>query len=88
MEGSTEIMTYAELQAFLTANDATIDGGHQGAGKFRDLEVSVGRDYAFLLALKGALHEHKVSSNITNVTNPDHPDRGKLYLEIPSFWCE
>lgn len=81
-------MNYAELTEFLAANDAVIDGSRQGAGKFKDLEVSCGRDYSFLLALKGALHERRVASNIRSVTNPDHPQRGKLYLELPSFWCE
>lgn len=81
-------MNYAELKEFLAANDATLDGYHEGAGKFRDLEVSVGRDYAFLLSLKGSLKERNVASKIVSVTNPDHPQRGKLYLELPSFWCE
>jgi len=68
-----------------------IDGIRQGVAKFRDLEIGIGASHDVLNQVRSELIASGLSDNmmrITNVSNPEHPQFRKPYLEIVSFWWE
>jgi hypothetical protein len=75
------------LLTILDAHGLKIDGYREGVGSFRDLEIGVGAPFKALQALKAELLQAGGGIvNITNVTNSEHPDFPKMYLEVGSFW--
>jgi hypothetical protein len=79
-------MTTVELKAMLASHQVAIDGARGSVGKFRDLEVGVGAPLETLAAVHRELKAAGVNASIVRVTNPDHPDHGKPYVEVPSWW--
>lgn len=79
-------MTKSELHALLDRLGATLDVVHGSIGHFRDLEIGVGASVATLFIVKAELRLAGVGSLFRIVRNEDHPDYGKPYLEVPSFW--
>ena len=80
-------MTVSELQAVLDKHGLKIDGWRGGAGKFRDLEIGVGAAAPLLAAIAAELGGN-VSARVTSVSNADHADYGKRYVEVSSFWWD
>ena len=82
-------MDRAKLDAFLAARGYTVQGDHDGAGKFKDLYIGIGRAVVSLCRLRDELKAAGIPDVIvTQVTNPDHADHGKSMVEIRSYWNE
>lgn len=93
-------ITAEQLETIVATHGLKIDEWRCGAGKFRDLSIGTGAPFKQLNAL--ALELKKIPGVTTSdgatspalimhfdrVTNDEHPDFGKLYLEIESFWWE
>ncbi len=83
-------MTDAEANKFvrqcLTDLELTYDVRTHYICKFCTLEVGTGAEWsklqAFCLRLKGA----GIGCKLTSVTNSEHKDYGKTYVEVESFW--
>jgi len=85
-------MNLEQLKAMAKKHGLEVDPGHAGAGKFRDVEVGMGADYpqlnAFIADYKKAEPVAARMVALRHVTNTDHPQLGKPYIEIGSFWYE
>ncbi len=65
-----------------------ITAGRENAG-FRTFEAGTGVDYNTLRMAKNAIDVIFGKSNfnsIDTVNNPSHPQYGKFYLNVESFW--
>jgi hypothetical protein len=80
----------ASLQRLVEQHQMTIDGCREGAGKFRDLEIGIGKTYKELAALKTAIFNEAsyLQVQITHVSNEGHKHFGKCFIVIHSFWYE
>jgi hypothetical protein len=84
-------MTKETLEAILAKHGMKVDDSRGGAGKFRDLYIGTGQPIEKLVALWKELCAADGCfglTKITTVTNKEHPDHGKLMLEVGSFWWE
>lgn len=81
-------MSREQLEAILAEYGLKVDGGHTGAGKFRDLYIGIGASRELLNTAMERLKREGMHCFISRVDNPEHPDYPKPFLEIPSFWDE
>jgi hypothetical protein len=74
----------------LARHGLQIDGHQGGAGKFRDLYVGIGADYAKLTAFRTEFVATgtPMACMFTSVNVPTHPQYGKPMLEIKSYWWD
>lgn len=82
-------LTKAIVEQIAKENNLQIDF-HAGAGKFRDVYLGIGASYEVLTKLKKELATkyNDTYTKISRVTNSEHPDYPKPFLELPSFWWE
>ena len=82
-------MNREQLDGLLTKHGIKQDGARRHGGKFCTLEIGTGCDYVALQALKNDLVANGACSvSLTRVSNDQHPQYGKPYIEIDSFWDE
>lgn len=81
-------MDMVQLRELMIRHGLKIDGLHAGAGRFRDLEIGVGALPRTLAAFAADVRAAGHTATVTRVTNHEHPDFAKAYVEIPSFWYE
>ncbi len=81
-------MTSEELQAIVAKHELHIDGWHAGAGRFRDVYVGTGASRERLSALRLELQGlgFKGSVKLSVVDVKEHPEYGRAFLEIASFY--
>jgi hypothetical protein len=77
-------MTVREMEALIAHHGLTLALKRQGAGEFVDLECTGPESQ--LLAFCGALKREHYLCSVQRVNNPDHPDHGKPYALVESFW--
>ncbi len=81
-------MNIQELETTLKAHGLSIDSWQGGAGQFRDLHIGTGQPYWKLEGAAQALRADGLDATMTQVTNDQHADFGKPYVEVKSFWWE
>lgn len=83
-------MTKDQLVATLANLGYEIDDFQGGAGNFRDIFVGTGRPTPFLWVLRNVLKQKGCDCDmqLDFVDVPSHPDFGKAFLRIKSFWWE
>lgn len=81
-------MRVFHLKQILDAHDMKIDDYRQGAGKFRDLYIGIGKPYETLRKVMRVLGDSGMKSNmiIGHTNNPQHKEAGKPMLEVLSYW--
>jgi hypothetical protein len=80
------MLTKAQLEQLLDLLGLKVDGMHEGAGAFRDLEIGCGASSELLRGLSMILHALGHEAALTHVTNTEHPEYGTPYLSVKSFW--
>lgn len=81
-----EVATPADLAALADCYGLGLNDWRGGAGKFRDVCIGTGAAYHPLMGFVGACKAAGLLCRLQQVNVPDHPDCGKVYAEVSSFW--
>lgn len=81
-----ELGTPADLAALADFFGLGLDDWRGGAGKFRDVNIGTGGTLHALQGFAAACQRAGIMCRVQQVNTPDHPDFGKLYAEVGSFW--
>ncbi len=83
-----KVVNKRRLEQIVAEHGLKVDGTRGHVGEYRDLEIGVGAQQHQLQALKLALQARgcPCAMKIAFVDVKDHPDYGKAYLEVSSFW--
>lgn len=79
-----------KLAALVEEHGLSFNHPREGAGKFLDVAIGEGVAYETLKPLCDVLVKlrGRHGAIIQRITNDQHPNYGKHYLELPSFWWE